>query len=102
MNWFEAKHRHKPNIATPGGMCVEETASAAWTSTNCDKHNQNCLTTDSNTSQRDAGWNVERVCREPDIPAAGGCERVGIRRLPGRAPSTMVKINQAEHVKTSL
>ena len=46
-------------------------------------------------SHRDAGRNVERVCREPEIPATGGCEPVGIRRLPGRAPSTMVKINQS-------
>jgi hypothetical protein len=47
------------------------------------------------TSQRDAGWNVERVCREPDIPAAGNGQPVDIRRLPGRAPSTMVKINKS-------
>ena len=35
------------------------------------------------TSQRDAGWNVERVCREPDIPAAGNGQAVDIRRLSG-------------------
>ncbi len=42
------------------------------------------------TNQRDAGWNVERVCREPDISAGGGCKPAIIRRLSGRAPSTMV------------
>ena len=47
------------------------------------------------TSHRDAGWNVERVCREPDISADGGCERVDIRRLAGRAPSTMVLSNKS-------
>jgi hypothetical protein len=46
-------------------------------------------------SQRDAGWNVERMCREPDISADGNGQAVGIRRLSGRAPSTMVKINQS-------
>ena len=47
------------------------------------------------TFQRDAGWNVERGCREPDIPADEGNKPVEIRRLPGRAPSTMVKINES-------
>ncbi len=42
------------------------------------------------TNQRDAGWNVERGCREPVISAGGGCKPAIIRRLPGRAPSTMV------------
>jgi hypothetical protein len=46
-------------------------------------------------SQRDAWWNVERVCREPDILVDGVCKQVDIRRLPGRAPSTMVKSNKS-------
>jgi hypothetical protein len=44
--------------------------------------------------QRDAGWNVERVCREPDISVSGGCKQAHNRRLPGRAPSSMVIINK--------
>ena len=45
-------------------------------------------------SHRDAGWNVEWMCREPDISAAGGWKLVDIRRLPGREPSSMVIINK--------
>ena len=45
--------------------------------------------------QRDAGWNVEWVCREPVISADRFCKPVDIRRLPGRAPSTMVKIKKS-------
>jgi hypothetical protein len=51
--------------------------------------------------QRDAGWNVEWMCREPVIPVDGFCKPVDIRRLPGRAPSSMVKINESAHLKTS-
>ena len=47
------------------------------------------------TEQRDTGWNVERMCREPDIPATGGCKPAHNRRLAGRAPSTMVKSNKS-------
>ena len=44
---------------------------------------------------RDAGWNVERVCREPVISADRFCKPVDIRRLPGRAPSSMVTIKKS-------
>ncbi len=47
--------------------------------------------------QRDAGWNVERVDREPDISADGGCKQRNIRRLSGRAPSPMVITNRSLH-----
>ena len=40
--------------------------------------------------QRDVGWNEERLCREPDISADEGCMPGIIRRLAGRAPSSMV------------
>ncbi len=45
--------------------------------------------------QRDAGWNVERVCREPDISVSGGCKQVDSRRLLGRVPSSMVISNRS-------
>ena len=45
--------------------------------------------------KRDAGWNEERACREPVLSAIGGCKPVIIRRLPGRAPFTMVKIKKS-------
>ena len=45
--------------------------------------------------QRDAGWIVERVCREPDISADGGYKPRIIRRLAGRAPSSMVTIKKS-------
>ena len=46
------------------------------------------------TNHRDGGWNGERMCREPDISADGGCKPGIIRRLSGRAPSSMVKTSR--------
>jgi len=47
------------------------------------------------TNQRDGGWNGERMCREPDISADGGCKPGIIRRLAGPAPSSMVITNES-------
>jgi len=53
------------------------------------------------TNQRDGGWNGERMCREPDISADGGCKPGIIRRLAGRAPSSMVKTSRPSKNHTS-
>ena len=95
----------EPNSATPGGMlceCVDDPASVAWASANVSIRaggrgifdQSIAMKQDKPNSATPGGVGV-RVCREPVISADGFCKPVDIRRLAGRAPSSMVLSNKS-------